>query len=590
MSHASKTRFKKFISYYKPYRFLFAADVAAAVTVSALSLILPFCVRRVTALALGGKGGDPGIFTMALLMLGLVIIQTGCALFYDHKGHVMGARMERDMRNDLFAHYQRLPFSFFDREKTGTIISRLTGDLLSIAELAHHGPEDIIIYLATFTGALAILMKINLSLALAVCAFLPFMFGFSYVYSRKLRSVFSQCYEKIAGVNARIEDSISGIRTVKSFGNEALEIARFKKTNEEYFQSRASIYKHEARYYTTIGTLFTQLILVSTVVLGGMKLSGASLEVEDFISFILYVNYLTAPIPQLARIMGQYQQGISGFNRFMDVMDTAGETPVGETPVGETPVGETPAGETPVGEIRRGRAAPVGVKGEVEFSAVSFRYSPETDYILKDLSFTVKSGEYAALTGPSGIGKTTLCSLIPRFYEVTSGSILLDGRDIRSIGLESLRKHIGIVRQDVYLFAGTIRENIAYGKPGATGEEIVRAAKQANAHDFITAMPGGYDALIGPQGVTLSGGQRQRLSIARVFLKDPAILIFDEATSALDYESERIIQESLKRLSQGRTSFIIAHRLSTIKDAGRTLVFDGQEIREQNGSERLIRN
>ncbi|MDR0554279.1 MAG: ABC transporter ATP-binding protein/permease [Treponema sp.] len=556
MSRSSNVRLKKFVSYYKPYRVLFAADLAASITVSAISLIIPLCVRRATALVLGGGGDVSGIFAMAPLMLGLVILQAGCAVFYDHKGHVMGARMERDMRNDLFAHYQSLPFSFFDREKTGAIISRITNDLLSIAELAHHGPEDIIIYLLTFIGALVILMKINLSLALAVCAFLPLMFVFSYLSSRKLRGVFSQCRERIAAVNARIEDNISGIRTVKSFGNEDLEIARFRETNEGYYRSMASIYKHEAWYYTTIGTLFTQLILVSTVIFGGMKLSGASLGVEDFISFILYVNYLTAPIPQLVRITGQYQQGISGFNRFMDVMDTAGED-------------------------RRGGAALDKVKGEVEFSAVSFRYGPETDYILKDLSFKVKAGEYVALTGPSGIGKTTLCSLIPRFYEPVSGSILIDGRDVRNISLKSLRERIGVVRQEVCLFAGTIRENIAYGRPGASTEEIIAAAKKAGAHGFILALPGGYDAVIGPRGLTLSGGQRQRIGIARVFLKDPAILIFDEATSALDYESELVIREGLKNLSGGRTSFVISHRPSTIKDAGRVLVFDGREIREQ---------
>jgi ATP-binding cassette subfamily B protein len=556
----SNARFKKFISYYKPYRALFWGDLAAALAVSAISLALPLCVRRVTALALeeGNSGGNLGteILFIALLMLALILVQTGCSLFYDHMGHVMGARMERDMRNDLFAHYQTLGFGFFDREKTGAIISRVTGDLLSIAELAHHGPEDLIIYLLTFIGALVILMGINLPLALAVFAFLPLMLVFSLIYSGKLKKTYAENRERIAGVNARIEDSISGIRTVKSFGNEDLETTRFREANERFYQSRAAIYQHEAWYDTSIRIFFTQLLMVVTVVYGGIKLSGADLEVGDFISFLLYVGYLTAPLPQLARITAQYQEGMSGFNRFMEVMEIPGERYGEKTP-------------SPLSPLR----------GEIEFSRVSFRYGPEGDFILKDLSFTVKAGEYVALTGPSGIGKTTLCSLIPRFYEVSSGAILLDGRDLRDIDLKTLRGCIGVVQQEVYVFGGTIRENIVYGKPGASEEEIIAAAKKAHAHGFISGLPEGYGTVIGPRGLTLSGGQRQRLCIARVFLKDPPILIFDEATSALDYESERIIQEALKDLSQSRTSFVIAHRQSTIKDAGRVLVFDGQGIR-----------
>jgi ATP-binding cassette subfamily B protein len=487
-------------------------------------------------------------------MSALILIQTGCALFYDHKGHVMGARMERDMRKDLFAHYQTLGSGFFDREKTGTIISRITNDLLSIAELAHHGPEDIIIYFLTFAGALCILVRINLSMALAICAFLPPMFVFSLIYGKKLNKVYGENREQIAQVNARIEDSVSGIRTVKAFGNEDLEIARFGEANEKFYRSRAAIYKQEARYYTGIGTFFTQLIMVVTVVYGGMKLSAASLDVGDFISFLLYAGYLTAPIPQLARIAAQYQEGLSGFSRFMEVMETPGENYFGGVPAPR--------------------------RGDLEFSRVSFRYEADSAFILRDLSVTVKAGEYIALTGPSGIGKTTLCSLIPRFYDVSSGAVLLDGRDLRDYQLRSLRERIAVARQDVYIFAGTIRENIAYGKPGASEEEIIAAAVKANAQDFIGALPAAYDTVIGPRGMTLSGGQRQRLSVARIFLRDPAILIFDEATGALDYESERVIQESLKSLSRGRTTFVIAHRLSTIKDADRVLVFDGLAIRD----------
>jgi ATP-binding cassette subfamily B protein len=560
------TRFRKFFSFYKPYRGLFVADLFCAVIVSIVSLTLPLYIRYITGDLLNNATGNinRSMMIFAPVMLGLIILQTGCALFYDHMGHVMGARMERDMRNELFAHYQTLPFSFFDREKTGSVISRLINDLLSLAELYHHGPEDIIIYALTLIGALVILLHINTSLALVICLFLPLMFLFTLLYSKTLNRVYTKNKETIGGLSAQIEDGIAGIRTVKSFGNEALETEKFRQTNEALYQSRSAIYKHEARYYTGMGMFFTQLITVVVVVAGGIKISGASLGIADFISFILYVNYLTAPIPQLVRITAQYQEGISGFNRFMDVMELKGEEY-------EMPP-ETTTEHKPNVHINN---------GEVEFRNVNFRYTNDSDYILKDISFKVEAGEYVAITGPSGIGKTTLCSLIPRFYDSFSGEILIGGIPNRNIGLQTLRRRIGTVQQDIYVFAGTIGENIAYGKPGAAPEEIITAAKKANAHDFIIALPQGYDAIIGPRGLTLSGGQRQRLCIARVFLKDPAILIFDEATSALDYESEQVIQESLKTLSQNRTALVIAHRESTIQNADRVFVLNGQSIIEQ---------
>jgi ATP-binding cassette subfamily B protein len=549
-------RLRKFFSFYKPYKKLFAADIFCALVVSAVSLTLPLCIRYITGLNNAVGNVDRSIMIIAPVMLGLIIVQTICALFYDHMGHVMGARMERDMRNELFAHYQTLPFSFFDREKTGSVISRLINDLLSLAELYHHGPEDLIIYALTFIGALVILLQINASLALMICLFLPPMFLFAFLYSKTLNRVYTKNRETIGVLSAQIEDSIAGIRTVKSFGNEAMETEKFQHANESLYRSRSSIYKHEARYFTGMGMFFTQLIIVLAVVMGGIKLSGASLSITDFISFILYVNYLTAPIPQLARVTAQYQEGISGFNRFMDVLELKGED---------------------YGE--QGAAEPNS--GDLEFAGISFRYDENSDYVLKDISFKIRSGEYVALTGPSGIGKTTLCSLIPRFYENFSGSIRIGGIDNRDISLQTLRKHIGIVQQENYVFAGTIRENIAYGKPGAQEEEIIAATKKANAHVFIMALSGAYDTVIGPRGFTLSGGQRQRLCIARVFLKDPAILIFDEATSALDYESEAVVQEGLKSLSQNRTTLVIAHRESTIKNADRVLVLSGQSIVEQ---------
>ncbi|MDR0450781.1 MAG: ABC transporter ATP-binding protein/permease [Treponema sp.] len=557
-----RPRLRKFFSYYAPYKGLFAADIGCAFIVSAVSLIFPLCVRYITgnAAAFQNSADNPILF-FALLLTGLILLQTACALFYDHMGHVMGARIERDMRNELFAHYQTLPFGFFDREKTGSIISRLTGDLLSLAELYHHGPEDLVIYALTFTGALIILLRLNPGLSLAICIFLPFMFLYSVFYGRILNRAYRENREKTAEISSRIDDSIGGIRTVKAFGNEGPETEKFRKANEELYQSRAAIYKYEARYFTGMVEFFSRFIMAAVLLAGGIKLSGAELDVPDFITFILYVSYLTAPIPQLARVMAMYQQGLSGFNRFMDILELPGED-----------------------YAPKGRAEPAAIRGELEFVQVCFKYGEAGDYILKDVSFKIGPGDFAALTGPSGIGKTTLCPLIPRFYEPSAGEIFLDGKNIRDMALRDLRARIGIVQQDVYVFAGTISENIAYGKIGASPEEILRAAKRANAHDFITALPEGYETRIGSRGLTLSGGQKQRLCIARVFLRDPPILIFDEATSALDYESERIVQEGLASLSQNRTAIVIAHRLSTIEKAGRVLVLDEGGIGEQGGT------
>jgi ATP-binding cassette subfamily B protein len=562
-------RLKKFFSYYRPYTRLFLADMLCAVVVSIVSLIFPLCVRHITGNIpqLGPDHSGRALLLFSLLLAGLIILQTSCALFYDHMGHVMGARIERDMRNELFARYQSLPFSFFDREKTGSILSRLTSDLLSLAELYHHGPEDLIIYALTFVGALLILFRLNMGLALVISAFLPFMVLFSLVYGAVLNRVYTRNLEYIAAINTQIEDSIGGIRTVKAFGNEGLEIEKFKKANEAYYQSRSSIYKQEARYFTGMGELSGRLIMAAAVLGGGLMLSKASLSIADFISFILYVSYLTAPIPQLARISAQYQQGISGFNRFMDVMELPGE---GYRGTGSGGPVRCPKAET-------GRAAG---RGEVEFVNVGFSYGEGSGPILKNVSFKVKAGEVAALTGPSGIGKTTLCSLIPRFYDSYTGDIFIDGRDIRERSLRELRAGIGIVQQDTYIFSGTIAENIAYGKPGASPEEIMAAARRANAHEFIMVLPGGYETPIGSRGLTLSGGQKQRIAIARVFLRDPPLLIFDEATSALDYEGERIIREGLESLSANRTTIVIAHRLSTISTAARVFALGEEGIEE----------
>ncbi|MDR3139515.1 MAG: ABC transporter ATP-binding protein/permease [Treponema sp.] len=569
-------RVKKFFSYYKPYKRLFAADVFCAVIVSAVSLIFPLCIRYVTGAGSFRNGTDNFVLPLSLLLAGLIVLQTACALFYDHMGHVMGARMERDMRNELFAHYQTLPFSFFDREKTGSILSRLTNDLLALAELYHHGPEDVIIYALTFTGALIILLRLNAGLTLVIGIFLPFMFCYSVFYGKILNRVYKRNREQMAEINARIDDSVGGIRTVKAFGNEGIEIEKFRSANEELYQSRACIYKHEARYFTGMAEFFARFILAAVAVAGGVKLSGSSLSISDYISFILYASYLTAPIPQLARVMAQYQQGLSGFNRFMDVLELPGEN-YGP----RDPANRKNRPHDPGGSICSAGTEPDNIGGELEFVRACFKYSQNNDYILKDISFKAEPGDFIALTGPSGIGKTTLCSLIPRFYELTSGAIFIDGKNIRDMDIRDLRLNIGVVQQDVYVFAGTIGENIAYGKPGAPREAIIQAAKKAGAHDFIMALPDNYETRIGSRGATLSGGQKQRLSIARVFLKNPPILVFDEATSALDDESEGIVQQGLLSLSRNRTTIVIAHRLSTIQKALRVLVLNEGGITER---------
>lgn len=561
----SNSRLRKFFSFYKPYKGLFLADVLCALLVAAIALTLPLCIRHITGtlLAEGAAGPTREILKVGTFMLGLIVVQTGCSLFYDYMGHAMGGRMERDMRGQLFAHYQKLPYSFFDENNTGQLMSRITNDLISLAELYHHGPEDLIIYSLEFGGALVILFQINRELTLTVCAFLPVMLLYSLFFNKKLARSYKRSRERIGDINGQLEDSLAGIRMVKSFANEALETEKFGRSNQRFYESRADIYKHEAYYFTGMEAFFTQLISVAVIVFGAIRISGASLSLADLIPFLLYVGYLTAPIPKLAHIVQLYQEGISGFNRFMDMMDIPTED------------------DTGTHQLR-------DVKGHVEFDNVSFRYREGHECVLNNISLNVRAGEYIALVGSSGAGKTTLCSLLPRFYDVSEGEIRLDGIDIRQITLQSLRKSIGVVQQEVYLFAGTVCDNILYGRPDATREEVIEAAKKANAHDFILELPDGYDTDIGQRGVKLSGGQKQRLSIARVFLKNPPILIFDEATSALDNESERAVQDSLGQLAKGRTTFVIAHRLTTIRGAERIIVLTDSGVEEQGTHDELL--
>lgn len=559
-SQKNRIKLREFLSYFKPYKGLLFADLLCSLLVAALALILPVCVRLITKdlLPSGASNLTGEILRVGAVMLAVSLVQTSCAIFYEYKGHDIGAKIERDMRLELFTHYQKLPFRFFDNQKTGQLMSRLTNDLLNLAELYHHGPENLVVYATQFIGSLLILLNINWKLALAICAFLPVMALYTFVFYRKLRTAYDENYARIADVNARAEENLSGIRVVKSFTAEKWEVSKFARENERFYRSRQSIYKHEVLHYTVMEKLFVPLITVAIVVVGGLWIAEGTLAPADLLIFILYAAYLTEPVPKLAFMVQQYQQGFAGYRRFREIREL-------------------------VPDIRDcENAAPLQVsQGRVTFDNVSFRYHEDQEYVLRNVSLDISPGETVAIVGRSGIGKTTLCSLIPRFYDPEEGDIRIDGVGIRDVTLDSLRRQIGVVRQETFLFAGTVMENILYGRPAATEAEAMEAAKAANAHGFILELPDGYDTDIGQRGVKLSGGQQQRISIARVFLKNPPILIFDEATSALDYESERAVMDSMKALARGRTSFIIAHRLSTVRNADRIVVLTGDGIAEQ---------
>ncbi len=556
----------KFLSFYRPYLGLLAVDLLCAVVISAITLILPLCVRHITQYVLAPGVARPmqDLALMAGIMLALVAGHALCNLFVDFQGHMMGALMERDMRRELFAHLQKQSFSYYDDEKTGTLMSRITHDLFAIAELYHHGPEDLLIGLVKFGGVFVITLSINPVLSLLVCAFLPLMFVYALHYNRKMHRALLLSKARVAEVNAQIEDSLAGIRVVQSFANEPLEQAKFDAANARFVDSRRLEYRAEALFFGGMEA-FTQLMTIVVVVFGAVAIIGASLNLSDLITFLLYVGIMIEPIRRLINFSRWFQEGITGFQRFMDIIELE-------------PAIQEEAGAT---ELER-------VQGELALEGVSFIYKEEFGSVFRDLSLRIGVGEYVALVGASGIGKTTLGSLIPRFYDVAGGRICLDGVDIRSLSLASLRRSIGTVDQDVYLFASTVAENIRYGKPGAADDEVMAAAMRANAHDFIMALPQGYDTPIGQRGIKLSAGQRQRLSIARLFLKDPPVIILDEATSALDSESERVVQESLERLIENRTTLVIAHRLSTIRNADRIVVLTANGVREQGTHAELM--
>lgn len=540
--------------------------MVCAVIASAATLAIPLCIRYITTnlLEVGSNEALHQIYMMGGIMLALVTIYTACHAFIDYQGHMMGPLMERDMRNELFEHYQKLSFKFYDEHKTGQLMTRISNDTFDLAELYHHGPEDIVISLLNFIGAFVILSMINVKLALIAFLFIPVMGIYGFYFSKKMYAALRKSSDKVGDINAQVEDSLAGIRVVKSFTNEEVEKRKFAYENDRFVESRKKGYKAEAYFYDGL-IAFTQLLTITVVIMGAVSIVKGSLDLADLLTFLLYIVILIEPIQRLGNFTRLYQEGVTGFNRFMEVLEV------------EPDIQDAP-----------NASDLTHVQGEIEFKNVSFRYKEDYDHVLKNLSLKINVGEYVALVGPSGVGKTTLCSLIPRFYEVSAGKISIDGQDIKGIKARSLRKSIGLVQQDVYLFAGTVLENIRYGKIDATEEEIVMAAKQANAHDFIMALPKGYSTDIGQRGVKLSGGQKQRLSIARAFLKNPPILIFDEATSSLDNESERAVQNSLERLIKNRTTLVIAHRLSTIRNAKRILVLTDNGIEEQGTHEELI--
>lgn len=561
-----KEKLKKLFAYYKPYMGLFYSDMFFAVLGAAVTLVIPLLVRYITneVIYFDADEAKHAIFVLGAMMIGLVLLEVFCNFYIAYFGHIMGAKMEANMRSDIFGHYQKLTFAFYDNQKVGHLLSRITSDLFDISELLHHGPEDLVISIIKIVGSFIILLTVNVKLALIAFAFIPVMAIYAFYYNGKMKKAFKRNREKIADINSQIEDSLSGIRVVKSFANENVEMKKFKVGNDNFVAAKKTSYKYMGIYNSGLGamsTLITVIVLLSGV---GMMLTK-SIAVTDLITFLLYINNFTEPVKKLVTFTEQFQNGYSGFERFLEVLSIAPDI----------------ADEPDAVSLDE-------VKGEIEFKGVSFYYENEADRVLDNLNLKVAAGDYIALVGPSGVGKTTLCSLIPRFYEVKEGGIYLDGTDIRHIKLEELRNHIGIVQQDVYLFAGSIMDNIRYGRPDATDEEVVRAAKNANAHEFIISFPEGYDTDIGQRGVKLSGGQKQRLSIARVFLKNPEVLIFDEATSALDNESEKVVQQSMENLAENRTTFVIAHRLSTIRNAQRILVMTETGIAEEGTHEELI--
>lgn len=559
-------KWKKFFSYYKPYIGVFLADMFFAFLSAVVTLALPIIVRYITGVVVYEPKVEAldTITKLAVIMVVLILLAGFSNFFITYYGHMMGAKMEFNMRKEIFSHYQKLSFSFYDNEKVGQLMSRITSDLFDITELFHHGPEDIVISIIKIIGSFIILSFINVKLALIALCTIPIMAVYAFILNKKMKKAFKNNRAKLADINAQIEDNLSGIRVVKSFANEAIEEEKFDEGNKNFLKGKRNSYRYMATYNSGLSVLIN-MITVVVVTAGAAAITKNEITIADLLAFTLYVSNFIEPVNKLINFTEQFQNGISGYERFIEIMaimpDISDENAV---------------------------YAPETFKGSVQFKNVSFKYEESKEMVLKDVNLSVNAGEYVALVGFSGAGKTTLCSLIPRFYDVTGGEVLIDGMCVKDIKLKNLRDNIGIVQQDVYLFTGTIYENILYGRPAASRKEVVEAAKAANAHEFIMSLPDGYDTYIGQRGVKLSGGQKQRLSIARVFLKNPPILIFDEATSALDNESEKVVQDSLEKLAKNRTTFVIAHRLTTIKNAEKILVLAEDGIKEEGTHEQLL--
>lgn len=561
-----KDNLRKMISYYRPYMRTFVIDMIFAFLSAAITLVLPLIIRYVTSEVIYMEKSEAlqTVFLLGILMFAMLALYCYSNFYISNYGHVMGAKIEYDMRAEIFEHFQKLSFSYYDNQKTGELMSRITTDLFDITELMHHGPENIAISLVKLIGAMTILLFVSPVLTAAAFLLIPIMFVYAYYFNRKMKRAFAKNRVKIAEINGQIEDNLAGIRVVKSFANEKIEEEKFRQGNNGFLDAKKNSYKYMGSYHAGLDT-FTTLIQVVVILAGTIFITEQIVTVSDLVTFLLYIGIFTEPIRTLINFTEQFQNGYTGFERFLEIMHIEPDIKDKENVI----------------ELEN-------VKGDISFEHVSFGYIDSLEQVLHNVNLHVSAGSYIALVGSSGAGKTTLCSLIPRFYEVTSGSIKIDGVDIREIKLKSLRDHIGVVQQDTYLFAGTIFENISYGKPNASREEVIAAAKNANAHEFIMSLSNGYDTDIGQRGLKLSGGQKQRLSIARVFLKNPPILIFDEATSALDNESEKVVQESLEKLAANRTTFVIAHRLSTIRNAEKILVLTENGVAESGTHEELM--
>ena len=557
---------KKFIKYYKPYKTVFFIDLLCATIISAIDLAFPQLLRTLTKTLFAGAPGKiiSALIPITIGLLVAYIIQTACRYYVTYAGHMMGARMERDMRKELFDQYEKLSFSYYDQNNSGQMMSKLVSDLFDISELAHHGPENLFISLIKIIGSFIFLFMINRMLAVPMLILVVLMLVFSYGQNKKMQETFMDNRRKIGDINSSLQDTLAGIRVVQSFANERIEQEKFNRSNENFLISKDANYRCMGSFMS--GNAFFQgMMYLVTLVFGGFLIAHGRMEASDLAMYALYIGIFISPIQILVELTEMMQKGLSGFRRFLEVVETEPDI------------------------VDAADAKPLkNVKGSVCYEDVSFHYSDDDTPVLSHVSFEIPAGKSIALVGPSGSGKTTICSLLPRFYDVTEGRVAIDGNDVRKLTLESLRSQIGLVSQDVYLFGGSIKDNIAYGKPDATMDEIVDAAKKANIHDFIMELPDKYDTFVGERGTRLSGGQKQRISIARVFLKNPPVLILDEATSALDNESERFIQKSLEELAKDRTTITIAHRLSTIRNADEILVVADCGIAERGTHEELL--